>query len=458
MANIISLHNSPSPVHDLAGKIKRAESLRRAVESKATFPSGDQWQAARNLHRLIAVWRESEQFNISRILDVVGLGGNGTTDSTKRLDTYTLPDDASTNRRDRIAKKPRKYLELARAIAAELGEPEAIILCQVFEGCSYGTEHVTSGDWEAEDWTKLTELIKQMASALVQDHDLMDYWRKVRSTNGRYDVRKEVIQSDNDCLDYCGEGYGLAGGTICSCKIAPIPSVPLGRHRQALPTPGSVLFHDGETLEVRYTFWLEVRLALGPVNDSYSIGPLVELRTVLEAETDDGQSIIFDNPFTDTTDVIQKATIGAEVLDVSFVDLHDYDHVPDPGCHGAAEHSYFAWKELSPALLRRLFLPNDLDRTGAFQSVNRNAGVFIGDLPPNRFSLGSAAATLHTDLLTGRLEEELGHICDNLTGQIDALRLAERRLIYDAEATAVSRWAKRTLAKTDVREESETDI
>jgi hypothetical protein len=179
---------------------------------------------------------------------------------------------------------------------------------------------------------------------------------------------------------------------------------------------------------------------------------------VLEAETEDGQPVIFDNPFTDTTDVIRTATIGDEVLGVSSVVLHDYDLVPDPQCHGAMEHSDFAWEEVSPALLRRLFLPDDLDRTGAFKTVNRNAGVFIGDLPPNRFSRGSAVATLHTDLLTGRLEEELGHVCDNLIGQLEALRLAEQRLIYDAEATAVYRWARRNSTKTDEREESETDI
>ena len=168
---------------------------------------------------------------------------------------------------------------------------------------------------------------------------------------------------------------------------------------------------------------------------------MIEFRTVLEATGPDGGVITFDNPFTDGSDFIRTATIGGAVRDVSSVEPTDYNLVPEADFRQDFEHSYFAWEEVSPALLRRLFVPDDPERTGPFEAVSRHEGVWIKELPASRFSQGSAAHVLHVDLLTGRLERELGEVCADLADQLKAFRIAQDDRIRDAEAAALDRWA-----------------
>lgn len=416
-------------------KLKRAEALRRAKN----FVAEDQLRAARNLDRLISVWRRSEGFDLGRVLSSTGLAGTQDTDSTKRLYTYRLPENASEVRRKAIRKTPGKYFEIARAVARELEEPEEAILCQIFEGCSLGTDHAVDEDWETGNWDRLAELLERMSQAVIQDQGLANYWRKVRMTNGRYDVRRGIIRPDFNGLDLILDGYGHAGNVMCSDEMAPIPSIPLGRRRQAPPITGTVHLDTDERLDVELIFWLEVRLALGPVNAMDSIGPLIELRTVLEIRTEDGRTGTLDNPYTDT-DRVQTMTLDGDILNISAIAPCDFDLVPDAEFRGFCDHSYFAWEEVSPALLRQLLEPGDPERTGPFHAINRSEGKWLADLPPNRFPQGSAAAVIHTDLLTGAIERELGQACADLVDRLEALRLDAADRIREAEAAALMRW------------------
>lgn len=455
MTNVVHLHPEAHGAPDLGAKLRRAEALRRAVLAKARFSLEDQLRTARNLHRLLTEWRGSKRFDLDRFLDVAGLGGNGLTDSTKRLDTYTLPEDAPRARRNRIAKKPSKYLAIACAAAAELEEPEEVMLCRIFEGCSFGTDQDVDEDWETGSWEILADLLSRMAAAIVRDRDLKGYWRKVRSMNGRYDVRKGVIRADADCLDYVVEGYGYAGAVICSDEIAPLPSVPLGRRREGPAVPGEIRLLDGRKLGVDFTFWLEARLALGPVHATDSVGPMIELRTVLEGATADGQAVVLGNPFTDMSDRIETVSVDGNVLKIDSIVLSDYELVPEAEYRQGGDHSYFAWEEVSPALLRRLLVPDDLERTGPFLAIDRNSGIWVEERPPSRYGRGSAAAVLHTDLLTGRLEQALVQVCDDLVDRLEALRGAEGRRIREAEAAALTRWARRGTMNSHSSEEDE---
>lgn len=455
MTNVVHLHPTAHTGPDLGAKLRRAEALRQAVLAKARFSLEDQLKTARNLHRLLAEWRGSKRFELDRFLHVAGLSGNGLTDSTKRLDTYTLPEAAPRARQSRIAKKPGKYLAIAHAAAAELEEPEEVVLCRIFEGCSFGTDQDANEDWETGNWEILADLLSRMAAAIVRDRDLKGYWRKVRSMNGRYDVREGVIRADANCLDNVIEGYGYAGDIVCSDEIAPLPSVPLGRRRQGPAIPGEIWLPDGRKLDVDFTFWLEARLALGPVHATDSVGPMIELRTVLEGATADGQAVVLDNPFTDTSDCIETVSVDGNLLKIDGIVLSDYDLVPEAEYRQGCDHSYFAWEEVSPALLRRLIVPDELERTGPFLAIDRNSGIWIKERPPSRFSRGSAAEVLHTDLLTGRLEQALVQVCDDLIDRLEALRSAEGRRIREAEAAALTRWARRGSMNSHYSEEDE---
>lgn len=449
MGDIVQMPHLP----DLAKRILRAEAIRSAVAENPKFPPGDEHLiCASNLDLILERAKHAEGFDIHKVLanKDVNLAGGCPTDSTKRLTTYRLPQGASESRKASIAKKPRKYLQIACAVAAEVGEPEAVLVAQVFEGCSIGTEHLVDGDWDSENWSRLAILFTSMANAVIRDHDLDEYWRKVRATNGIYDVRAEKFRATPQPLGYLADGWGLACDCVCSDEVAPVPSVPLGRRMQGTPLPGWVNFSADDTVDVEYVFWLEVRLALGPVNDQLSIGPLFEFRTVIEGRMEDSRIVRFDNPHTDTTDVVKRAFIGGEEHSIQGIGLYADALLDAPEFRDGAEHSYFSWSELNPALLRYLFDPAGKETAEIFSPIKRHEGVREQDLPPSRFGRASAASVLHTDLLTGAMEAELGAVCDRLTTQLDVLRAEQDCAIRDAEAEAIARWTTRTATQATV--------
>lgn len=293
-----------------------------------------------------------------------------------------------------------------------------------------------------------------MAAGVIHEHDAEAYWRKVFSTNGRYDVRTETFCPSSSALGYILFGYGLAGEWMVCDETSPTPSIPLGRRLQHDPISGWVALKDGEATDVQFMIWLEVRLALGPVNDDRSIGPLLEFRTVLEAVMEDKRIMCFDNPFTDDGDVVKRAFIEDDDFPVYDLDCSggfrvsepQFRPIVEPEFRSGAEHFYFGWRELSPALLRALLDGENSDRKSPFIPQRRHEGG--GELPPSRFSRVSAAGVLDIDLLTGALEAELGAECDRLAAGLDALRAEQNRAIRDAEAEAMARWATKTRRQT----------
>lgn len=451
MGEVIQMHPTKTDdqgTRDLASRIRRADAIRRTIECRQPFPAGDQIRAAGNLHRVLTRAKSHQGFDVRRVLDTASLAGNDQTDSTKRLDTYTLPEGASDRRRMRIAKKPGKFFELAQAVAAETGEPEALVICKVFEGCSLGTEELPEGDWEDENWSRLTVLLTQMAQAVMRDHDVEEYWRKLRGTNGAYDVLTGTFRTSSYPLDPTAAAWGLAGdGGLHFEEAPPAPSISLGRRLQSAPWSGWIAFSDDDFTTVDYLFWLEVRLALGPVNDHLTIGPLLEFRTNLEARMEDGRSLTFATPFADPGGIRSQAHIDGEAHPVFASGLSEGKWLEEPEFREGAHDDYFGWREVSPALLRYL-LDQDLPDTSLiFQPLIRHNASLYPDFPTSRFSHFSPAGRLTIDLLTGALEKELGAECDRLAAGLDTLRAEQDRVIRDTEAEAMARWAKKTATK-----------
>ncbi|MCB1356101.1 MAG: hypothetical protein KDK53_06235 [Maritimibacter sp.] len=394
-----------------------------------------------------------EGFDIHRVLQnkSVNLAGNALTDSTKRLWDYTYPQGASEKRRARILSKPGKYFQIARAVAAELGEPEAVLVSQVFEGCSLGTEELPEGDWDSENWARLADLLKQMAAAVMRDHDVEEYWRKLRATNGAYDVLSGSFRTSSYPLDPSAAAWGLAGpGGLHFEEAPPAPSITLGRRLQFAPRPGWIAFSEGEFTSVDYLFWLEVRLALGPVNDHLSVGSLLEFRTNLEARLGDGRIVTFETPFADPGGIRSQALVEGEAHAVIASGLGEGEWLEEPEFREGAHDDYFGWREVSPALLRYLMNEEVPDSSLIFQPRIRHLPSFNPDFPASRFSHFSPAGRLMIDLLTGALEAELGAECDRLAGGLDALRAEQDRAIREAEAEAMARWATKTATNPDV--------
>ncbi|MBK1636860.1 hypothetical protein [Rhodovulum adriaticum] len=460
MTNVYHLPTARSkPINKtdgLEGKARRAERLRRALANKVVFNQDDQLRAAANTHRLLGEL-ESE-FSVKRCIVAreAGLGGNGDTDSTKRLDTYTLPNDANDKRRGRIAKKPDKYFEFAKVIANHRGEADDLILCRLFEGCSYGSDIEIIDDWENRSWTMLAEQIHQMAEAVISDVNLPDYWRRVAGIfEVRYDVRKGAFANEwtNSSLFELKEG--LADNVICSDEIPPVPSTFLARRLQADPVSGALSATDGTEIPVTFRLWLEIRLALGPVNGLSRIGPLLEFRTVLDALDENNSLVTFDNPYTDGSDIIRVARRDGVEIALNNLYLSPFDdgsvqyrNSPEPEYRPSIEwsdefsyeHSYFAWRDVSPALLREIFG----DESHQYEVSERLLGEYRANLPPVRFGEGTPGAALQVELLQGALETALIEECQRLIDDFERYRFDFEARVRAAEAAAQARWRTRT--------------
>jgi hypothetical protein len=138
-----------------------------------------------------------------------------------------------------------------------------------------------------------------------------------------------------------------------------------GAERPFLPTS-----QDGSTarvwptdrmqaVEVECLYWIDIRLAIAPhasnsMPVTSDVGPLLEVRTEMEARVD-GAEIVFDNPFHDGSGIVRWAKFAERWHRVNTKDLVaeappllSTDYFDMPG------HHYFAWGELSPDSLEEL--------------------------------------------------------------------------------------------------------
>mgnify|MGYP001111361683 CR=1 FL=1 len=442
MNNVFELktgQHRPSSPEAFAAKIKRAKALRVSFDQRAVFSIEDQERAAANLHRLLEQLNEDRGLPKRQIAQEAGLGGSGDVDSTKRLDPYTLPEGASESRVGRLAKKPRKYFEIAEAIARILEEPIEGYVCQVFEGCSFGTGQEFEPDWEDEGWGRLAELLRRMSAAVIRDEDVPKYWFDVIKLNGRYDSKTGQLHQSNSALDSLGCEIGLASCSVFPDELPPIPSVLIGQRLMMEPHEDTLVLKDGRQIEAEFSLYLEARLALAPVNQDGLPGPMIEFRSRLDAFSETEGRIDFDNMHSDGSggsDTIRSALINGAEVEIAEFPLLD---VPEAECReDGFEHVYFAWEEVSPALLRSLF--GEIERP--FDIMFRERGIYVQELPPSRFPQGSAGFYLNAYLLTGELEKDLAAACRKCTDKVALFRHSLGQRIDEVEAEAEMRWTR----------------
>lgn len=422
----------------LAAKVKRSKALKASRDRRAVFSVDDQKRAATNLHRLLEQMGKNRGLSKRQIAEVAGLGGAGAIDSTKRFDPYTLPVGASKSRIGRLAKKPGKYFEIADAIACLVSEPAAGYLCQVFEGCSFGTGDEFEPDWEDEGWVRLAELLHRMSMAVIRDDRIEKYWLDVVKLNGSYDSRNGRLVQSNFGLDAHGCETGLAGYSAYPDELPPIPSVLIGQRLMMEPRDDVLVLKDGSQIEAKFRLYLEARLAIAPVSRDGAPGPMIEFRSRLDAHSDTEGEIHFDNHHSDGTggsDAISSATISGDLAEID-----KFPFLDPPGAerrHGCP-HVYFAWEEVSPALLRALF--GDVE--APFEMIFRTTDPSPHDLPPSRFAEGSAGFYLNAHLLTGTLEKELASACRDCADKVGAFRRELGERIDEVEAKAEMRWMR----------------
>lgn len=440
MSNVIDFATReprrPDASQGLAAKRRRAEALRRAIKGGEAFAADDQELVARNLHGLIEALVGEGRLTKRDLVVQARVGGNGSTDSTKRLDTYTFPEDGTASRRGRLAKKPGKYLAFATALAGLTGGDESTWLCRIFEGTSFGTGAETASSPEEDRWSRLADLLRQMAAAVVRDEEVERYWSQALTLNGSYDPVSGTLALGPLPMDVLGCATGLAGARCWPGDVPPLASVLLADRSQMPLVAAELIFDGGDVVEAVFDLRLEVRLALGPVNDREAVGLMVEFRSRLDAfNTEAGEPIVFDNVHSDGSggsDWIGSATIAGRTFKIA---AFPFLGAPEAEFRDGCEHAYYGWEEVSPALLRSIFEdPNHTLRACVRDDRSPH------DLPPNRFLSGTAVFHLYADLLTGRLEDDLRAACREVAAKVAQLQREAEEAWLAAETTAEARW------------------
>jgi hypothetical protein len=423
--------NSP-----VASQEKRATALRAAKDARQDFSSSDQERVASNLHRLLEEVSATGALSKRAVAIEAGLGGGVKTDSTKRLDTYTLPDGASETRKARLAKKPGKYFEIAEAVATLLNEPPAPYICQVFEGCTFGTSLEFPTRWDEERWARLADRLRRMGSAIAKQTKVDAYWTEAIQTNGRYDHLTETIFDDARPLDLIGCTAGLSGSQAYPGDLPPIPSVLLGTKRMMEREPAVLFIGEGDEREVLVDLLLEVRLALAPIGRTGEPGPMLEFRSSLTAISQDGDEPLFQRVSFDELDnalLIRALQFGGD--ESTPLQLRGIA-IPEASYRQGCPHTEWAWEEISAGLLREVFG----DWVAPIEMVNARPGSPTKKMLPSRFEAGTAAHFLNDHLEGGALEKELAEACRNCDALLGQFKDAISMGILEAEAEADRRW------------------
>ena len=148
-----------------------------------------------------------------------------------------------------------------------------------------------------------------------------------------------------------------------------------------------------------YRLWLDIRLGIGPASSLEDVAPLIELRTNLEVEID-GHVGYPDNQFTDGSDAVNHISLAGRLHRVA---LDPPDGLPlafSSVSFRMAEHSYFAWAQVTAETLREV-LDHNPDLPNGYRAFESE-----GRLHPMRV-MPSWLDGLEGRLRSGELEEEL---------------------------------------------------
>ncbi len=450
MADIVNFpqlrnRTSQSNASTLTTSRRRGEDLLAALKTKEVFSLEDQMRAPANLHRLIEELHNQKKISKRTIAEACGMGGGGREDSTKRLYEYMLPPDASDVRKSKVAKKPAKYFQFARALAKLNGSTEHEMLCRLFEGCSYGSgSSFGSGDnWDEVRWGKLTTLLQRMCDSVIARSKADDYWKLAMLVTGNHDpVSGELIHA-KEALDGLGLSFGLSGSVAHPADIPPVPSVLLADVELADVHPEIIEAENEAITELKLI--MEIRLAIGPRPFEDKPGPMLEFRLradcyassdklsdqcpefVLLGTVDNKTSFALIND-EETKIKLPTDLWLPRALFVGNWDSAWYDW--------AWSSDMYAWDNINPAYLRDIFESNAI-RT---QMAWRLDGNGFDSFPPSRFEPGSPGSCLHAELISGRLENKLSAVCSSQQRRMLSFQQEITNQILEMEAEAENRW------------------
>ena len=385
----------------------RLQQIQIQVDAKVQL-GNESTTIARNLH---AIPRDVKKLNgnIGELAHDAKIA-RSTRQAIKKLDELTIPPTIDAHKRQRresrLQKYPKNYVNLAYKFAEFLDVPEDQMMLRLFDGSSYGTgRQVDEADFDPT--SELVCEIRVSCDEICRNLRMDEYWTKLLETCGRYDPRKDSIVPSAQSLVIMGEG--LKGSSIWVDDMVPIPSVSLVRRPQCNPMEGILLIarepepedfdprqtegmpylspvgwdENGHILPVTgtesalrpwdystftrnkasFAFWMDIRLAVGPQLKATKMigpsacGPLIELRSVFEAEIGNHR-IEFDNPFGGVIRWIRhndrwyKAGIDV-AIEPNLPGFHDpFFDMP--------HEWYFAWGELSAASLEHVLGPDFL--------------------------------------------------------------------------------------------------
>lgn len=417
---------------------KRASALRAARDKNQVFSADDQERAAFNLHKLLEEVCATGELKKLDVVEKAGLGGGNVTDSTKRLDTYTLPEGASVSRRERLAKKPGKYFEITEAIATLRNESPAPFICQVFEGCTFGADREFLTRWDEERWAHLARQLQAMSGAVAKQSNVDVYWTEATQGNGRYNHRSDQLICAAQPIDMVGCSAGLAGYQAYPGELPPIPSVLLGTKPLAEQSPAKLRFSNGEELEILAMVILEVRLALAPVGRAGEPGPLLEFRSRLDVRAKKDVELVIEGAYFDESEGVLEFSGGGLVgREDAHVQITDFK-LPEARYRDGCSNVYWAWEEVSPGLLQEIF--GDWEAPLDMSYVR--SGIDATRVPPSRFEADTAAFFLNAHLMSGALETELMGACKSRAALLDQFRDGVAEKILKVEADADTRWRR----------------
>ncbi|QIG96579.1 hypothetical protein [Bradyrhizobium sp. 6(2017)] len=277
---------------EAARQWERDEVARAIQENKILNKESDRKKVALRLARLLHDAAADERGSKTRI---VHLAWPTEGVPLKKLDRVTLPLDGEPNadRLKRLAKKPKHYAQLAKAIAHFLGLRSQDVLVDIFRGTQIeaGVTARSSrfSENHSEDWDKLAELIAAMATAVATRKGLREYLRCIGDRSGTYSLETETIRPSGSSLLPHGP---LAHGYEVWDNFPPIPSVPIfvkllaGPYEREIKVVGPN--GGNRVIPVTVTIGREVRLAIGPADERETPRPMFEIRTVTDMLDRDG--------------------------------------------------------------------------------------------------------------------------------------------------------------------------
>ena len=447
MGEVIDMKTGKPRPQGGGGSILRKRALEAARDRHDRFDHADATRAAQNLHVLLEEIEREHDVPKVDIAREAGLGGNGETDSTKRLDTYTLPPDAPQARKDRLAKKPNKYFDLAEAIRKKTGESDVPWLCRIFEGCSFGQKQARRPDesWAEERWPRLATMLRDMAEAVARQERVAAYLGLACQVKGRHEIGAGRIVPDVWQLDSDGGTNDALDGYACHpADLGPIPSVLLGERWQGPAREGVIVLADGRRIEAEFRLALEVRLALARAHHGSPVSAMLEFRSRIDVQGAVHGKIGLDEPWTtgmDEGQTVERVNLAGEWCAVAAFQEFDWG---EPEHREETAHCNFMWREVTPVLLRDLFGPHVGHDDGwndvSFRMVNAREDQLPSRAAVNPFDGGTGAFWLWERLVMGGLEEDLVRECRRCRSMLDDHIALLDQLAAEAESEAQSRW------------------